>query len=45
MATSDAQGGRLVLGVDGGATRTVGVLAAERGAEMRRAEGGPTNLH
>ncbi len=35
----------LVLGVDGGGTKTVGVLATTDGTELRRAEAGPANIH
>ncbi len=45
MLTVRDQGGPFVIGVDGGATKTVGVLAGLDGPEMRRATVGPTNLH
>ncbi|MAF12516.1 hypothetical protein CMK11_18880 [Candidatus Poribacteria bacterium] len=45
MLTVRDQGGPFVIGVDGGATKTVGVLAGLDGPEARRAVVGPTNLH
>lgn len=37
-------GKRLLLGVEGGGTRTVALLADENGLQLRRVESGPANL-
>ncbi len=44
-AVDAATSGPFVLGVDGGATKTVGVRAGLTGPGVLRAEVGPTNLH
>jgi N-acetylglucosamine kinase-like BadF-type ATPase len=45
MDRTDDHPDQFVVGVDGGGTRTVGVLAGAHGREIRRVETGPTNLH
>lgn len=45
MHTHGRAADRLVIGVDGGATKTTAVLAGLDGPALRRVEVGPTNVH